>query len=64
MSPLVVFAICIVSAIVVGYLRSLEVAKPLPARVQAPEPKRLAPKRAPVAPARPAESELAQPEAA
>ncbi len=64
MSPLVVFAICIVSAIGVGVLRSLELTKPLPAREQAPEPTRLAPERVAVAPARPVEGELEHPEAA
>lgn len=64
MSPLVVFAICIVSAIGVGVLRSLELAKPLSARARAPEPTRLAPKRVAVAPARPVASELEHPEAA
>lgn len=50
MSPLLVFALCITAAVAVGYLRSLELAKPRTLRGAGPmdsSPRaRLAPKRA------------------
>lgn len=66
MTPLFVFAICIAAAIAVGYLRSLEVAKPLvaPTLAKTRSP-RISPKRAPARPSETRPTPVAgQPEAA
>lgn len=47
MSPLLVFAICMAAAIVVGFLRSLELAQRGAASAPVPTPARVAPAPAP-----------------
>ncbi len=47
MSPLLVFAICLAAAVLVGFLRSLELAQQPAVRSAAPAPARVAPAAAP-----------------